>query len=553
MKTIFTIAAITAAVAALASGTFSLTEINPQHGNESFIWADSSKAIYGAGELSGFTELNGRLFFSARNAENNDELWATDGTPQNASLVKEINPNGNAFIGNIVKVGSRILFMASDNGTDFDLWSSNGLTSGTVKIAEMNQWGNTALQPQNIAAFGNRLIFCSETQLMTTDGTTAGTDSLMAITQYTQGFGYCELNGMVYFMLPNATWQQEIWRTDGTTIGTQKVLSPVALNIASVSEMVSFNGKLYIVAAESGQGPELYTFDGSINGALQKVTLAQTGNSYPSQLTLFSGALYFTASTPASANVFRITTANATPQELVANATFSWLQNITFANNSVYFLTEDQQHIHRIDLNNLAHSVTVLNGYTMPYYFWNTTGMLVGNGGKIFFAAYDSATNNQVFFAGDEDLQNLSTIMPEGANTSHPFNYILSCGMADVFDFKMWGNKVIVPANFNSAGRELWIFDAAGIVSDVEIIRNEKTFSVFPNPTQAELFVVTNNNGYCDEQLFITNAIGEVVLQTSFAGGNASVKLSNLATGNYCATLSESGKAISTKKFVIAR
>ena len=551
MKTIFTIAAITATLWAQASGTFSVTEINPQHGSEIFSWMDSSKAVYGAGELSGFTELNGRLFFSAQNDENNTELWATDGTPQNASLVKEINPNGSAGIGNIVKVGNRILFMATDNGTDFDLWSSNGLTSGTMKMAEMNQSGNTALQPQNISTLGNRLIFCSETQLMTTDGTPGGTDSLMQIIQYSQGFGYCELNNKVYFLLPNSNWQQEIWNTDRTVMGTQKVLSPAtsSVNLSSVTEMSAFNGKIYLVAAESGQGNELYTFDGNVNGTLQKVTLATTGNSYPSQLTLYNGALYFTASTATSANVFRITSSNPAPQELIPNASISWLQNLTFANNSIYFLGEDQQHIHRIALNNLAYSVTLLGGYTMPNYFWNANGMLVGNGSKVFFAAYDGNTNNQVFFQGDADLQNLSTVMPEGANTAHPFNYTLSCGMADVFDFKVWGSKVIVPANFNNAGRELWIFDA-GITSDVEEVKNETSFTVFPNPTQAELFVKTNSNNYCEEQLLITNATGELMLQTTFMG-STSINLSKLAAGNYFATISENGKTISTKKFIL--
>ncbi|MES2621006.1 MAG: hypothetical protein V4615_09145 [Bacteroidota bacterium] len=540
MKTLLTIATFITTCLAQANGTFSMIEINPQHGSETYIWADSSKNIYGAGELNGFTELNGRLYFSARNTFDNDELWSTDGTQNGLTLVKEINPTGNGYIGNLVKLGNRILFMASDNGTDFDLWCSDGTANGTGKVAEMHQTWNGALAPQNISISGNRIIFCSETQLMITDGTTAGTDSLKAITQYAQGFGYCELNNKVYFLLPNASWQQEIWSTDGTVMGTQKMLNLPAslLNITSVSEMVSFNGKIYLVASSSGEGNDLFAFDGHVNGQLQKISLSQTGNSYPSQLTLFNGALYFTASTATSANVFRIASNNSIVQELVQNANFSWLSSVTFSNNSVYFLGENQQQIHRVELNTLLHTTTTLNGYIIPSYIWNNSGMLVGSAGKVFFAAYDSITNNQVFFVSDEALNNMTAVQPEGANTFHPFNVILSCGMADVFDFKMWGDKVIVPANFNSAGRELWIFDA-GVASGVEHLKKENEFSIFPNPVQNELFVKTNNTGYCEEQLFITNVLGEVVSQISFAGGSTFVNLSGFVVGSYCATISE--------------
>jgi hypothetical protein len=66
MKHLFLFAAITIATAVQASGTFNMIEINPDHGTEMFIWSDSAKNVYGAGELNNFTELNGKLYFIAR-------------------------------------------------------------------------------------------------------------------------------------------------------------------------------------------------------------------------------------------------------------------------------------------------------------------------------------------------------------------------------------------------------------------------------------------------------------------------------------------------------
>jgi ELWxxDGT repeat protein len=556
MKTLFTIAAITAILTAQASGNFSLIEINPLHGSEAFLWSDSAKNVYGAGELSSFTEMDGKLYFSARNAFDNDELWVTDGKSQSTELVAEINPHGNGYIGNLVRLGNRILFMASDNGTDFDLWSSDGKSTGTSKIVEMNQTWNGSLFPQNVAVFGNQLIFCSETQLMVTDGTAAGTDSLMAITQYTQGFGYCELNGFVYFILPNSNWESEIWRTNGTTMGTQKMLNLKAspLNIQSTTQMLSFGGKLYLIAAGTGFGNNVFTYDGNVNGQVQLVDIAQGGSAYPSPLTVHNGALYFSASNMSSVNMYRITTNNPVPQALMQNPSISWMSSVTFANNSVYFLTENQQDIHRIDLNSLAYSVTHLPGYNIPYY-WGDGTMLVGTGGMVYFAAYDSFNTQQFFFESDEALQNIQVKMPQSTTTTHPFNLLLSCGMIDVFDFKIWNNKVVVPANFNDAGREIWVFDTEIVNGIPQEETANASFSVFPNPANNEVSVSSEGTGYCDKQqhVLLTNIAGEICLNTEMIGSNTSLSLATLSAGNYFVSLVEEGKAIGTKKLVIMK
>jgi ELWxxDGT repeat protein len=400
---------------------------------------------------------------------------------------------------------------------------------------------------------GSRLLFCTQTQLMISDGTTAGTDSLLAINTYSQGFGYCELNNKVYFVLPGNNGQQEIWRTDGTATGTQLVLNlTTALNIISTSEMIAFNGKLYLTASISGQGSDLFVFDGNIGGQIQRVNLVTGANAYPGNFTLHDNSFYFTASNLTTANLYRISGANSTPQELIQNASFGWLNTVTFANNSVYFLTDNQQQIHRIDLNNLIHSVTQLHGYSMPYYFDNKS-MLVGSGGNVFMAMYDSTSNKQVLFEANETLTEMNMILPNGTNTTHPFNFLLGCGTADIFDFKMWNNQLILPANFNDAGRELWIFKTDDLTSEVEQIGDDNSFAIFPNPANNELNVTSLNNGYCDQQVNIANATGEIVIKKMLNGGTTSIKLFSLASGNYFATLTENGKAISTKKLVLVK
>ncbi len=555
MKTLFTIAAIIATFLAQAGGTFSLIEINPLHGTEQSFFTDSSKTVYGAGELSGFVELNGKLYFSARNAYENDELWSTDGTAQGTWLVKDINPNGSAGISNLVKVGNRLMFMACDNNnTDFDLWSTDGTTEGTLKVAELDQTVNTALSAQSISVMGDRLLFCTQTQLMISDGTGSGTHSLLSIASYSQGFGYCELNNKVYFVLPGNSGGQEIWRTDGTSMGTEKILDLSApQNNMNVSEMVSFNGKLYLNAAVIGQGNDVFSFDGSINGAIQKVILIPGGNSYPGNFILHNNDLYFTASNMTTANIYRIAAGSSTPVELIPGASFSWINNLTFANNSLYFLTEMQNEIHRVDLNSMLHSTTLLQGFTVPYYFITGSPMLVGNAGRVFMALYDSITGNQVLAEADETLAEINQITPGAVSIMHPFNFLLGCGTADIFDFKIWGNKLLLPANFNEAGRELWIFEANDLSGVDETPANELSFSMFPNPAHEELTLKMENNNYCEHQINITNTNGDVVMQKNWTGGATTIQLTDLPSGVYLTTLTESGKAVASRKLVVVK
>ena len=556
MKTLFTIAAITAIFLTQASGTFSMIEINPLHGAEQSIFTDSSKTIYGAGEVSGFIDLNGRLYFTAQDTFGNEELWSTDGTQGGTVLVKDINPNGSSSIGNMVKVGNRLLFMAADNNNfDFDLWSTDGTSSGTVKVTELNQLSNSSLNPQNISVMGSRLLFCTQTQLMITNGTTAGTDSLLAITTYSQGFGYCDLNSKVYFLLPNMNnGQFEIWRTDGTIMGTERVINPSsAMNITSINSMLSFDGKIYLDAAISGQGNDLFSFDGNINGQIQKISLVQGGNSYPGNLTLYDNAFYFTASNLTSANVYRITVSNPTPESLIQNASFSWINNVTFANNSIYFLGESQQQIHRVDLNTLNHTITQLTGYSVPYYTFTNNGILAGKSGKVYMALYDSLTNKQSFFEANESLSDIHMFQPESANTLHPFSFILGCGIIDVFDLKLWGDKVIFPANFNDAGRELWIFKADDLTSNLEPLDIENSYRIFPNPGSTELNIEMNDKGNSVQDVNVYNNDGALVLKASQNSAAKPLNISSLVAGNYLVTIRENGKFVGTKKFVVSK
>jgi ELWxxDGT repeat protein len=555
-KSIFSISIMVFVLIVHAQETFTLIEINPLHGNSPLtVTTDSAKTYYGAGALSGFTAMNGKLYFSAQGTPGDDELWVTDGTIQGTSLVKAINPGQGAALGNLVYVNNHILFMATDNDTTWDLWSTDGTDTGTLKIAALGQPTNSALGPYNVSTMGNRLLFCSKQDLLITDGTSLGTNTLLSIAGYSQGFGYCENSGQSYFILPEVSGGNDIWRSDGTTVGTQSVLSldTTSFNITSVNSMVSSNGKIYLSAAPTGQSSDLFSFEGTINGQLKRIPLAASGNSSPHDFVLYDSVLYFIANNGTTDNIYGIAPSDTMPVALISNANFSSLGNLSFANNTAYCMDSNTKQIHSMALTGFTHSVLNLTGYSLPAFHSTNYPFLVGMNGLIYFEAYDSATGDQVFMQSDFTPMGTTAVMPAGANTIHPFNSILGSGtIEDVFDLRTWGNQILLPANFNDAGRELWIFDPGSATSINEVKRNDQ-FTIYPNPASNELTIETDLNYGMTHQLSIVNIYGQVVMQQVIETGVTTIALSSLGSGAYFVKLDQNGQTTGAQKLVVVK
>ncbi len=555
LKTVFTTTVFLAVLLAEAQGTYSFVEINPLHGHSVLsAVADSAKTYYGAGALTGFTELGGKLYFSAQGTPGDDELWVTDGTQAGTAEVKTINPGHGAGIANLVLLNNSIIFMASSNGASWDLWSTDGTGTGTKIIDTLNQPTNSALGYNNFSWIGNKVLFCTKEKLLITDGTASGTDSLLSISTYTQGFGYCDMAGQSYFILPEISGADEIWRSDGTTGGTQSVLSldTTQFSITGLTAMQAFNGKLYLSAAENSQGADLFTFDGNLNGLLNRITIASSGYSNPHGFIVYNGSLCFIASNDTSANVYRVTTADSVPQPLVTNAAFATLGNLTIINNVAYFTGPDSTRVYSIELTGFTNHTLNLAGYHLPSYQYTDAPFLIGINQQIYFGAYDGATGNQVLMQSDFTSPGTHTIMPATANTSHPFNCRLNNGIHDVFDLKTWGSKLLVPANFDSAGRELWIFDPNG-VNAVNEINGEERFSLSPNPASNQLIVKAGFSAGETPQLSIYDLTGQLVLRQALQNETTMVNTSLFSAGVYFVSVGSNGQPVSVKKLLLVK
>jgi ELWxxDGT repeat protein len=131
---------------------------------------------------------SGRAFFTARTASAGRELWVTDGTPAGTTMVRDIMPGpGSAFSEDLscpsplVELNGAVYFFARDFTHGTELWRSDGTAAGTVLVADMAPGLDAVVTDTSaLTAAGGRLWFQGYTQaegreLWTSDGTAAGT------------------------------------------------------------------------------------------------------------------------------------------------------------------------------------------------------------------------------------------------------------------------------------------------------------------------------------------------------------------------------------------
>ena len=542
MKNILSIISLIFIASVAQAGIFNMVEINPRHGNCQDIYTDSAKYIYGAGGLKHFAELNGLLYFVGADEAHNEELWVTDGTQAGTHIVKDINPNTGSDIGDLRIVGNKILFLASEtntptfNSNDYDLYVSDGTASGTVKVNELNAQYNTLLAEQSAGVANGKLIFCTNTDVMVSDGSAQGSKSLaqVNISAYIGNNGYCEMNGSVFFIVNN-----DIWKSDGTAAGTAVVKSFTSStnpwSLQYVSYIKAFDGKLYIIGAKTGEGEDLYTFDGTEGGAVTKIfNLPQGSNSYPGSLMVCGNSLWFSASDTISTSIYKMSTSSSGPIK-VGPALFS----LSSANGKIYMQNASANGYDVIDAWTGARSSFSIRGITLSNLsLWGTANWLITVGNKTAFLAYDSATGQQELCITDGTDAGTHVEMPAGVTQPHPFDYIPGCGILDVFDLTSYNGQLVVPANFNNAGRELWFYKESGMAAGITENDLQSKITIYPNPANNDIMIDMKDAGTAAGlTIQIIDIKGSVISESDLMGDKGTINTSNLANGPYIVTV----------------
>lgn len=266
--------------------------------------------------VSNLTPYKGKMYFLVAHGKvgSDDEgLWVTDGSSAGTKLVKDtiLNSILSQEPGTMAVLNDQLIFAARADDKGTELWKSNGTASGTSVLKDINPGGD-ASWPHEFAVVGNNLFFIADDgthgrEVWVSDGTASGTKITKDISPgSSDGAAVINIdyeikpnpgfNNKLYFIGRTAAHGRELWVTDGSGAGTRLVKDIAAGSRSSFGNHFEsadvFNGKFYFNADDDVRGAELWHVNA--NGSLGVQDLSPGApNSSPSYITASKDYLYF--------------------------------------------------------------------------------------------------------------------------------------------------------------------------------------------------------------------------------------------------------------------
>jgi ELWxxDGT repeat protein len=126
---------------------------------------------------------NNKIYFKGITASTGKELWVTDGTDAGTQIVKDIKPGtASSSPRSLLLFNNALYFFASTSAEGVELWKSDGTNEGTVMVKDINPGAGNGYDNTNTSFFSSGAI--------------------------------------LYFNANDGTHGTELWKTDGSNIGT---------------------------------------------------------------------------------------------------------------------------------------------------------------------------------------------------------------------------------------------------------------------------------------------------------------------------------------------
>ncbi|QGJ68787.1 Hypothetical protein PBC10988_4490 [Planctomycetales bacterium 10988] len=175
--------------------------------------------------------VNGTLFFTANDGLHGYELWMSDGTSEGTQLVRDIHPGpNNSFPSFLTNFHGLLYFSANDGSHGYELWRSNGTTFNTQLVNNLRS-GSEGSYPAWLVNVNDTLYFSanngySGTELWRLIGTTGS----VRIKDIFPGSGssypgeLTNFNGILLFRANDGVHGNELWRSEGTSSTTYQLI-----------------------------------------------------------------------------------------------------------------------------------------------------------------------------------------------------------------------------------------------------------------------------------------------------------------------------------------
>jgi ELWxxDGT repeat protein len=462
-----------------------------------FLVSDIIAGSVGSGPHQ-LTNVNGTLYFQIGDSDltsslvASSELWKSEGTAAGTVRVKEINAHSEyAGLYSLTNFNGTLLFTARDLHHKRELWKSDGTSAGTEMLKDINtRTADTLIQVP--AVVNETLYFVADdgvhgAELWKSDGTVAGTTLVRDIypgSRWTgnwyYGYGYIlnnsdprnltNVNGTLFFTAQDALSSFGLWKSDGTTEGTVKLISHHCWNLTHV------NGTLYFTRDDGTNGMELWKSDGTVAGTVM-VKDIYPGESYysnpygggwwfpnssnPRELTDLNGTLFFQADNGTNGRELWKSDGTAAGTVIVkdinsgTNNAFGYLTTFTNINGVLFFLANDDTTGQELWKSNGSTVGTVLVKDIRPGIAGSFASDFSNANGTLFFQANNGTTGYELWKSDGTTSGTLlvKDIRP-GSGNSYPGDERFSRGARAVVN-----GTLFFHAFDGIYGRELWKSD----------------------------------------------------------------------------------------------
>lgn len=521
-----------------------------------------------------FTEFNGKSVFISNNGFSSYEPFISDGTINGTSIIKDINPSNYPSVYTsyyydpaLTKVGNYIYFRATNGTNGYELFKTDGTAANTSMVKDIfagtANCFNTLNDYNNMINFNNILYFKANNgvngdELWRSDGTDAGTYMLKDINPGSGGSirrisnhnaknnEYAIANNLLYFSAYDGV-TNSIWRTDGTTNGTIKVITipSTGINDSGPTILKTMNNKIYFstnINNSSYGNRGLWSSDGTQSSSVLLGTCIAEITLLFSKNEVFNNELYFNYFTSNGITLMKTNGTVSGTVPVKENLTYP-IKYLNTCGNFLYFALGEYD--------------------TFDYELWRTDGSSNGtlkladnsNNNFLFGLTDYTCINNNLIYL--QEIYNNKIWLTDGfvSNT-----YTLNVNIINGDNFGTYegirkiGNyvngKLFFLGSTNRSGTELYVTDFLNIL-DTQGFSGDKDKSniqIYPNPTNSIINILTNNF-YLINEIELYDFSGKLISKGKYNSNQIELNTSNLSSGIYFVKV-KTDQSIETKKII---
>ncbi|MES2688920.1 MAG: T9SS type A sorting domain-containing protein [Bacteroidota bacterium] len=514
--------------------------------------------------------FNNRLYFVADGKRwngfgmvANRELWSSNGSAEGTKMVVDLNKTANDNSGSY-PVGlkawkDKLYFFAIGTDGKQNLYETDGSEAGTKQVTTS---GLSVMVPYGrrtevFTEFNNALYFMADDfvngiELWKTDGTAAGTvmvkeinpakgmfDSKSEISQLT-------VMGSNLYFFGNETSDEDslqLWKTDGTTAGTHRIVSYKTGNSETVNSLTAASAHVYYTVNRS-----IYKSDGTTAG-----TSLFLADCEPYHLTSFKGEMLFQTTTTNPAMSHICITSNEARGYTVLKDVDPGV--ITLSISSTYYypmnVVEDK----------LYFNMSVVGPSSE---LWQTDGTITGTTLIKTYTQADGNLSNQQFVKHNGEVYfktklNSDYFLNKTDGTSSGTVKLSTVGVEEIENLTSVDKVLFFTSEDDQPGqigKELWKFgtdttSGGGTTGLFESKADDHSVLIYPNPAHNVVNIAVNASiQVLSASLF--DITGKQVEELVMGSNNISHTITHLEQGHYFYSI-KTTQGVVIKKLIISK